>query len=67
MMRRFLFLSLLVASAPPALAEVASDGFKKLNGSQIKSAFAGHTFSDDVHFALTYRASGLIEGTGMGR
>lgn len=30
-------------------------------------AFAGHVFSDEVHFMLRYRAGGLFEGTSMGK
>ena len=34
---------------------------------QIRQAFSGHTFSDDVHFAFKYLPGGIMEGSGMGK
>ena len=51
----------------PARSDPKSEGFKKLTGAQIRQAFSGHTFSDDVHFAFRYIAGGAIEGSGMGK
>jgi hypothetical protein len=56
-----------LALAAPALADPKSEGFKKLTGAQIRRAFPGHTFSDEVHFAFHYMAGGTIEGEGMGK
>jgi len=48
-------------------ADPKSDGFKPLKGVQIRQAFAGHTFSDDTHFAFHYLTDGTVEGAGMGK
>ena len=54
-------------SVAPVHADPKSEGFRKLNGAQIKQAFSGHTFSDEVHFTFRYLAGGTIEGSGMGK
>jgi hypothetical protein len=57
-----------LATAAPALATgPASQGFKKLTGSQIRSAFVGKLFSDDTHFSNRFKADGTIEGVSMGK
>jgi hypothetical protein len=59
-----------IATAAMSLHAVADDlraeGFKKLTGAQIRAAFSGHTFADDVHFSFHYAPSGAIEGMSMG-
>jgi hypothetical protein len=57
---------ILVASCASTRADLRSEGFRKLTGPQIRTAFAGHTFADDVHFSFRYARSGQIEGMGMG-
>jgi hypothetical protein len=59
------FILAVPGSCPAAPAQ--SDGYKKLNGTQIRQAFAGRTFTDEVHFAFDYKANGTIGGTSMGR
>lgn len=59
-------LLIFVATCASAHADLRSEGFRKLTGSQIRAAFAGHTFADDVHFSFRYARSGEIEGMGMG-
>src|SRR3954447_20053554 len=54
------------ALAPAIAEDLGAEGFRKLTGSQIRAAFAGRTFADDVHFSFLYTATGAIEGTGMG-
>ena len=54
------------ATAPAAATDLRAEGFRMLTGSQIRAAFAGRTFADDVHFSFLYTATGKIEGTGMG-
>ena len=54
-------------SLAPARADPKSEGFKLMQGEQIRQAFAGHTFSDDTHFAFRYLAGGTVEGAGMGK
>lgn len=54
------------AIAPAAATDLLAEGFRKLTGSQIRAAFAGRTFADDVHFSFLYTARGTIEGSGMG-
>jgi hypothetical protein len=66
--RTFSLLGLILAVPGPCLAASAqSEGYKKLNATQIRQAFAGRRFTDDVHFAFDYKANGTIGGTSMGR
>ena len=59
---------LMLAFFTPAIAGTPlADGFKKLTGPQIKKAFTGHQFSDEVHFRLYYKANGEINGVEMGK
>lgn len=51
----------------PACADPLAEGFRKLTGAQIRAAFTGKSFSDDVHFSFRYTRSGDIEGAGMGK
>ena len=62
-----LLFALTTAISAPACADPKSEGFKKLSGAQIRQAFPGRTFSDEVHFAFRYIAGGTIEGSGMGK
>lgn len=67
-MRLCLALACMVAAlALPARAENLPPGFKKLTGAEIRRAFVGHTFTDEVHFSLSYRASGVVQGMSMGK
>ena len=63
----FLVVAATIGAGTSAFADPKSEGFKKLNGAQIRQAFPGHTFSDEVHFAFRYIAGGTIEGSGMGK
>lgn len=57
-----------LATAAPALATgPAGQGFKKLTGTQIRTAFLGKLFSDDMHFSNRFKADGTIEGVSMGK
>ncbi len=60
----FVAATLIVAAAR---ADPKSEGFRKLNGAQIKQAFSGRAFSDEIHFAFRYLPGGAIEGSGMGK
>jgi hypothetical protein len=61
-------LGLIVAATGPCLAaSPQSEGYKKLNGTQIRQTLAGRRFTDDVHFAFDYKANGTIGGTSMGK
>lgn len=44
----------------------ATEGFKKLNGAEIKRAFTGHSFSDHTHYSFRYVADGSLQGMSMG-
>ena len=68
-MRRLASLfALVVVGAPAALAaSPQADGFRKLTGPQIRKAFVGKTFTDEVHFSFRYRSGGVIEGMSMGK
>ena len=60
-----MFLMTLIA---PAYAQTAPvKDFQKLNGSDIRRAFAGHEFGDGVHFNFRYRPNGSLEGMSMGK
>ena len=63
-------LPVLVLMCPIALqahaASPAEEGFKRLNGNQIRQTFVGRIFSDEVHFADRYLADGRIESESMG-
>ena len=48
-------------AAPPA-----ADGFRRLDGNEIRKTFVGRIFSDDVHFADRYLADGKIQSESMG-
>jgi hypothetical protein len=50
-----------------AIADPLAEGFRKITGVQIRQAFSGHTFSDDVHFSFRYKPDGVIDGEGMGK
>jgi len=50
-----------VQAAPPA-----ADGFRRLNGDEIRKTFVGRVFSDDVPFADRYLADGQIQSESMG-
>jgi hypothetical protein len=66
-MRTILAALAMAGSIGPALAtDLRAEGFRMLTGSQIRAAFAGRTFADDVHFSFLYTAAGKIEGTAMG-
>ena len=55
----------LAASALEGL--LAKQGFKHLNGGQIRQAFVGKKFTDEVHFGYAYKADGSTEGMSMGK
>ena len=64
---------LLLAAVTPALAasptedRLAKEGFRKLSVAQIRHAFVGKRFSDDVHFTDSYKANGAIEGISLAK
>ncbi len=62
----FLMPALIFFADAPAMADPSTEGFRKLNALEIRRAFAGRTFSDDVHFSFWYAPDGRVEGTGMG-
>jgi hypothetical protein len=66
-MRPRIVLAISLAMVTAARADPKAEGFRKLNGAEIKRAFSGHTFSDEVHFSFRYLAGGVIEGAGMGK
>ena len=47
-------------------ASPADEGFRRLNGNQIRQTFVGRIFSDEVHFADHYLAGGKIQSESMG-
>jgi len=57
----------LATAAPALVTGPAGQGFRKLTGSQIRSAFVGKLFSDDTHFSNRFKADGTIEGVSMGK
>ena len=57
----------LVLATPVLAASPQAEGFKKLTGAQIRSAFVGKTFTDDTHFSLRYMPGGVIGGMNMGK
>ena len=57
----------LLASSTGLAASPLAEGFKRLAGPQIAGAFAGRTFSDEVHFRFDYGRDGKIAGMSMGR
>ena len=67
-MKKVCFTAMMLAGsiASASAMDLRSEGFKKMSGPQIKAAFAGHEFADDVHFAFRYTADGFIQGMGMG-
>lgn len=50
-----------------ARAESPPPGYKKLTGGEIRRAFTGHIFTDEVHFSLRYLPAGALEATSMGK
>ena len=69
---RLATLSVLVCAIPafaasPEDGKLKKEGFEMLNPAQVRQAFTGKRFTDDVHFAYTYKAGGVIEGTSMGK
>lgn len=66
-MRLLTWLSAFLLVVPALAASPQTEGFKKLNGIQIRQAFAGKKFSDDVHFTYEYRANGAVQGMSMGK
>lgn len=59
-------LALLVSHGAMA-APPGADGFKKLKGSEIRRAFVGHTFTDEVHFSFRYLPNGKLAVVSMGK
>lgn len=57
----------LATSFSLASGETPPSGFKKLSGGEIRRAFTGHTFSDEVHFSLRYLPGGVLDVTSMGK
>lgn len=66
-MRVSLWLSTFLLIAPALAASPQAEGFKKLDGTQIRQAFSGKEFGDDVHFAYRYKANGVVQGMSMGK
>ena len=60
-------LAMTLWAAPALAASAQAEGYKKLNAAQIRSAFTGRSFSDEVHFSYAYKADGKIIGVSMGR
>jgi hypothetical protein len=57
-------LTLVLAGSIASHARAASpgeEGFRRLSAKQIRHAFVGRIFSDEVHFADRYLADGRIE------
>lgn len=53
---------------PKAAADpVHGEGFRKLNGNQIRRTVIGHSFTDEIHFTFKYLRSGSVEGMAMGQ
>ena len=62
-------LALVLAGSIASHARAASpgeEGFRRLSAKQIRHAFVGRIFSDEVHFAERYLADGKIESESMG-
>ena len=66
MFTRLLLVAILSTSSAFA-ASPQAEGFRKLNGPQIRNAFVGKQFSDGVHFSYHYLADGTIQGAKMGK
>ncbi len=66
MFTRLLLVAILSTSSAFA-ASPQAEGFRKLNGPQIRNAFVGKQFSDGVHFSYRYLADGTIQGAKMGK
>ncbi len=43
------------------------EGFKKLKAAQIRKAFVGKEYTDDVHFSNKFNADGSIDTFSLGR
>lgn len=54
-------------AASPLEGPLTKGGFKHLSGPQIRQAFVGRKFTDDVHFASEYKADGSILAVSMGK
>ena len=54
-------------AASPMEGPLKKEGFKHLTGQQIRQAFVGKKFTDDVHFANEYKADGSILAISMGK
>jgi hypothetical protein len=65
---RYLLMALLIGRlvSPALAASLAEEGFKKLNGNQIRHTFVGKIFSDEIHFSDRYASDGLIQSESMG-
>ena len=48
-------------------ARAAEAPLQQLKGAQIRAAFAGQEFTDEVHWAERYQADGTVTGKSMGR
>jgi hypothetical protein len=57
----------LVAAILTTSAALAADRFQKLTGPQIRARIAGMEISDEVHWADTYEASGMVASSAMGK
>jgi hypothetical protein len=62
----FSLAALMFSFSSAASSDPGVNGYRRLKAFEIKRAFVGKTFSDDVHFAFHYIADGRIQGTGMG-
>ncbi len=63
---RWLLLACLVLPLAGAQAGPRNQGYRHLNGTEIREALAGHTLSDGAHFTFHYLASGELEGSSAG-
>ena len=59
-------LSICTVALHARAASPAEDGFRRLNGNQIRQTFVGRIFSNEVHFADRYLADGKIDSESMG-
>lgn len=66
-MRRGLFIFAVQIFGSAAIAGPAQDGFRKLTGAEVRRAFSGHEFSDDVHFTERFKPNGMVESISMGK
>ena len=53
--------------ALPVTAPAKDTPLHRIKTAEIRKTFAGREFSDEIHWAETYKTNGTLEGSGMGR